>query len=39
MKSTEYKATDDAAVQDKTGAESVDEDEQEVEGFNFQRLK
>ncbi|XP_008470391.1 UDP-glucose:glycoprotein glucosyltransferase 2-like [Diaphorina citri] len=38
MKSTEYKATDDAAVQDKTGAESVDEDEQEVEGFNFQRL-
>uniref|UniRef100_A0A8D8LP14 UDP-glucose:glycoprotein glucosyltransferase n=1 Tax=Cacopsylla melanoneura TaxID=428564 RepID=A0A8D8LP14_9HEMI len=38
MKSTEYKATDDAAVQANNTLDE-EEEEDEVEGFNFQRLR
>ena len=38
MKSTEYKVQDDTKVEGAT-AEDNDEEEEEVEGFNFHRLK
>lgn len=39
MKSTEYKAQDDSKVQNKDEVDLDIEEDEEVEGFNFQRLK
>lgn len=40
MKSTEYKAQDDAEIHDNSSDESGQEDEEtEIEGFDFSKLK
>lgn len=40
MKSTEYKAQDDAEIHDNQSEESSQEDEEsEIEGFDFSKLK
>lgn len=40
MKSTEYKAEDDSKVSEKASEEAVSEDDElEIDGFNFKILK
>uniref|UniRef100_A0A1B6BXN7 UDP-glucose:glycoprotein glucosyltransferase n=1 Tax=Clastoptera arizonana TaxID=38151 RepID=A0A1B6BXN7_9HEMI len=39
MKSTEYKVQDDTKVESKTGDGVEEDDDEEVEGFNFKKLK
>lgn len=39
LKSTEYKAQDDAKVEGGGTEDSEEEEEEEVEGFNFNKLK